>query len=211
MIYLLFKKNIAKKENVIFIIFISSYFFLLIFTDKLIRYVLPIYPILIILFYKSMKFYFKIFNVNLKKGIIFITFITIILFSTSYYGKCNNQCGCVLEKNMEYLDSLKTQYMAINFIEDNYKNSTILAIWPMDAMITKSYLGYTGRDLKLKLFKKNESLSDFDIIVQTSQTSRRYGPQLSRFIDKGLLSTDLRLVKKFGIKNKYTEIYENIK
>jgi hypothetical protein len=149
-------------------------------------------------------------NISIKKVVIFITIITIILFSTSYYKESGDTHAWVIEKNMEYLDSLKTQKMAIDFIEEDYKNHTVLATWPINQM-ADYYPSYPKRKFKVKLFAGDENITNFDVIIQSSQIHSFYGPKLSKFINKGLFSKDLKLVKRFEIKNKYTEIYENIK
>src|SRR3989344_428828 len=203
-----------KNFYVFYFVFIFAFFSYIIFIPFPLRYGLPIYPIIFLLFSVSLV---KIF----KKYSYFLLFIVLVLFVIQWTGD-SNLPGFVLESNMEYVDVVKTHQMASHYLEENYPNSTILVSYPQSLELKYPYLGYVNKPLKTisippfpgltsknftiylnpNIYNKTIDLNSVDIAYYSKQQfENKYSRELYEILDK-------ILIKRFELNGKTVEIYK---
>lgn len=178
------------------------------------RYLLPIFPLIILIFANSTSNLFK----N-KSYIIALLFILISI--TQFYGN-SNAVGFTLENNLEYQDLIRVRELGANYIELNYPNAKILTTFPLFLDLKYPYGKYVTRELDVitidhygglinknytqflhpeKIPKKEINLSEINLYY--------YSPQ--EFPTKEVYDIanqlNLTLIKRFELNNKTTEIY----
>jgi len=174
---------------------------------------LPIYPAIVILFLKGIDSCLKKIRLPDKKYLTNITYIVVctavvLVFFVNYHSMEFNPCGCALEDNLDYEDSLNTYILAMNYIDENYDNEkAILTAWPFTNMLRMPYLGYVKKEHNIVNFDIEKG-KEFDLIVFSSQTRVDSIAGLRDFIMQESNNGRIRLVERFQINNRYTEIYE---
>jgi 4-amino-4-deoxy-L-arabinose transferase-like glycosyltransferase len=203
-----------KKLYPLYLVFIFMFISYFLFIPFPARYGIPIYPIIFIIFALSLS---KLF----KKYSYLVVLLIIILFIFSWTGDRTN-VGFVLEDNMEYVDMVKTHQMAADYLQINYPDSVILASYPQSLEIIYPYLGYVDKHmnavsippfpglttknstiyLNSDRYNKTINLNEIDIIYASDQEFKtRYSIELYKILNK-------RLIKRFELNGKVTEIYE---
>lgn len=148
------------KDKIIFLFVSIIIFFPLVFIFgmPLVRYLLPIYPLVFLLFGLSMS------NLKYKKihlgTIIMILFIPFLI---SFWHK--NMADW--EVNMNYLEMAKYHKKIAQLVKDNYSDSKILSYWPITIELIKPYLGYIDEGTVIDVFNIEElqNLSDYDYVL----------------------------------------------
>ncbi len=202
------KKN--KAEDYAFYIYILTSLGFFFFSAKLSRYMLPLYPFLIILFFKNVQLLVNNITSDIGRKAVMLPacLIIMLLFIGSFHSEENSSCGCVLEKNLDYVDSLTTYALASEFIESKGGNESVLTQWPFSSMLELPYLGYVKKEIKVEYFK-NESNIDYRYIAYSPQI---HSPDVfEKFIDEELRKGNIVKIKEFQVNNAYSEIYEKIK
>ena len=196
---------------ILIIIFIGVHTFVIPVTP---RYLLPIFPAIMILIANSISNTFK----N-KSYIIMLIFI--IISAMQFYG-ASDKVGFTLENNLEYQDFIKVRQLGASYLETNYPNATILTTFPLSLDLSHSYGKYVGRELNIVTIdhygglvnknytqflhpetipKKQINQSKIDIYYHSPQEF----PTKEVYDIKDKLN--LTLIKRFEINNKSTEIY----
>ena len=135
-------KQIKFDKTLPFIIVTILFLILFSFTSFNYRYLLPLYPFFFIITANSLN---KIF----KKYTILIILIILLLFIIPWGGDSTDSRGYILEKNIEYLDMIKTHAEMDKFIEENYPDATILTSWPMIEELRYPSKGYTTKEINI--------------------------------------------------------------
>jgi 4-amino-4-deoxy-L-arabinose transferase-like glycosyltransferase len=160
------------------------------------RYFLPIMPIIFLI-------YGNIINIIKNKKIQSLFFFLIILFFvTSWFGNNNfigGSAGHVLEKNLEYVDFVKVKSDALNFIEHDYQNETILTSWPMTFQAQFPHLGYVSSPLNIIEVDKEEN--NYSIILYSPQSTSNE-KMINIIKDENTI-----LIKRFEKKGKVVKVY----
>lgn len=183
-----------KKEVLLLFLLILFYVVAFSLAYSIARYFLPVLPFFFIIGSKA------IVEIIPKKVIIPIILLIIILFITDWFGTRDVYAGQILESNLEYLDVIKSNEMAIDYLVKNYPDSIIFA---------GLQISYDKVPLKIISFDaykfENASIDDVNIVLFPHQSSSY--PLFSQTISK----MNLSLLKKFEVNGKITEIFKVIK
>ena len=193
--------------------FLFMFILYVIFSQFPVRYGLPSYPLIFIIFSLSLVRIFKKYS--------YLAFLIILaLFISVENGKSNN-VGFVLENNMEYVDMIKTHEMATNYLQNNFPNSVILASYPQSLELKYPYLGYVNKPMSIVSippypglttknstiynnpygYNKTIDLNSIDLIYYSEQEFKtKYSRELNKILKKNL-------IKRFEINGKVVEIY----
>ena len=173
----------------IFMVFLSFY------NASSYRYFLPLYSLIFIFGSRAIQCLFG--NNKIKYFlviIIIIISISIWMPEKPYHGD--------LSANLEYINEIKTNKEALNYIEINYPNSTILVPdnYFVRFQLEQSYLGYVTKPLKYITISDNVSEDQFDIFYY-------FGFMDSSEKQKIIEKYNLKIEKIFKCRGKFTEIY----
>lgn len=193
------------------IFIMGMHFFIIPFVP---RYILPIYPILAILFAISIK--------KLSKRYLYFFLIFFIILSLTSLNGNRSSIGFILEDNFEYSDFIKLRQNSAEFISSNYPKKTVLVSYPMSMDLQHAYGGYVNNPIKvityppfgwqtiknytqvinLSLISENEyNLNDIDLYYTSPQEFK--DGNIREIASK----LNLTLIKRFELNNKSTEIY----
>lgn len=203
-----------KKLYPFYTIFIFMFLSYILFSPFPARYGLPIYPIIFILFSVSLVKLFKKYS--------YLVFLILLVLFFVQWGGDSNKVGFALENNMEYVDSIKTHQMAVNYLEENFPDSVVLVSYPQSLELKYSYLGYVDKPLNVvsippfpglttknstiylnpSKYSKEIDLNTIDLIYYSEQQfDNKNSKELREIFDE-------KLIKRFEINGKIVEIYE---
>jgi 4-amino-4-deoxy-L-arabinose transferase-like glycosyltransferase len=125
------------------------------------RYLLPIYPLILILcvaLWQSRTKYLAAF-----------TAVTAAAFISAWW--LNPPTSFAPEDNLTYRDMIVVHQQAIDYVADHYPQATVLTAWPVAADLFNPYLGYVKTPIKAV------SIEDFTLpsIRQAADDTRRTG------------------------------------
>src|SRR3989344_1168104 len=204
----------AKKELywicIPLIFMIGAHFLIIPFAP---RYVLPIYPLLFLLFGFSIN---KVFR---KYSYIFVL-IFIILSVTLFTGD-RLLVGFALEDNLESRDFIKVRQLGASYLEDNFPNATILTSFPLSSDLSYPYGKYVKKSLNLVTMEPHPGIiyKNYTQYIDPETVPKKeinlslidvyyYSPQ--QFPNKKTEDIadklNLTLIKKFEMNNKVTLI-----
>jgi len=178
------------------------------------RYLLFAFPIIYLIYAFSLERLFKSYS-------IYITILIILIFFLNFYGE-RDTIGFTLETNMEYADMIKTHQMAASYIEDNFKDMTVLAAYPQSLELQYDFGKYVKEPIKVITvppfpgvteYSKNYNLffnSTKDYSINISEVDIYYYSKQeynTTNINDAVKNLNLTLLKRFEINNKVTEIY----
>ena len=221
LLILLFYKNIINKLKeiksleLIFTLLLTIIFYVFIIPFSP-RYILPIFPILFLLFSFSLVNFFKKYS--------YLALIVIVIIFSINFVVNRSTVGFTLETNMEYVDAIETQLLGAKYIEENFPDATVLASFPLSSELTYPYGGYvknpidvvtyphflglTGQNKNYTVFlhpqlNQNQTidLNSIDLYYYTPQEFSSIIPDIAKKLD-------LTLIKRFELNNKFVEIYE---
>ncbi|MDD5178448.1 MAG: glycosyltransferase family 39 protein [Candidatus Nanoarchaeia archaeon] len=132
------------------LIFSVSHYFLL-------RYFLPIIPLIYLIYARSI-------NLNFKKTWPIIILILIVLPAVPAQQETKLY---VIESNMDYLNTIKIQKQAASYLEENYKDNVILTSHPMLIQLRYPLLGHVTNPLnviEIGHYKDNSLIKEFQTI-----------------------------------------------
>ena len=141
------------------------------------RYMLPVIPLVILLCVSTLRR-----RVRMWTGVIALVALSFVaaLFINPPYGFS-------LEDNLAYRDYIGLHQSAENFIEAHYPNARVLTAWPASDELSRPYLGYVTRPMKVfrvedftveQLMSASEVRSNFDVALVFST---KYEPPHSVF------------------------------
>lgn len=141
------------------------------------RYMLPAVPLVIIVCISTVRR-----RVRMWQGVIAIVVLAFIvaLFVNPPYGFS-------LEDNLAYREYIVLHQRAENFVESHYPNARVLTAWPASDELSRPYLGYVTRPIKVfrledftieQLLSASEVRSNFDVALVFST---KYEPPHSIF------------------------------
>lgn len=193
-------KLIFNKETSLLWFNIIGYIFLFSsFSFFLLRYFLPIIPLLFIFFSATLLQ----FNKNIK---FLVVLIIIFLFFTQWFGNRNTHDGVLLESNLEYLDLIRLHKLTIDYLTQNYLlNTPIIADSPICDDLAQPFLHYVKKPFQnVECFEPDiVDISEVKLIILPYQGSHFY------IFKEKIDHLNLTLIKRFEINGKITEIYEN--
>jgi 4-amino-4-deoxy-L-arabinose transferase-like glycosyltransferase len=125
------------------------------------RYLLPIYPLILILcvyLWQSRTKYLPAF-----------TLVTAAAFISAWW--LNPPTSFAPEDNLTYRDMIVVHQQAIDYVAQHYPQATVLTAWPVAADLFNPYLGYVQQPIKAV------SIEDFTLpsIQQAADETRRTG------------------------------------
>jgi hypothetical protein len=103
------------------------------------RYLLPVYPLVIMLGMSTLRR--RIGRWEWPAALMVIVFVLGLFFDPPY--------RFAPEDNLTYKDFVDLHYEAAKFLERHEQNSTILTAWPASDEISKPYLGYVAQSFPL--------------------------------------------------------------
>jgi hypothetical protein len=124
------------------------------------RYLLPVYPLVIMIGMSTL--YRRILRWQWAAAGIIILFVLGLFFDPPY--------RIAPEDNLRYRDFVQLHYGAARFLERHERDATILTAWPAQDELTKPYLGYVSRPFTIV------SLRDFTVeqVMKARQTRGQY-------------------------------------
>ena len=188
-LYLVKKKMMKNKHrgniktiSLFLCVYIISFLFFFGFYPRFLpRHWLPVYPYMAI-----MTSYLLVRNFVKKNVLYYLIMFTTIIFSfyLCYKPLLSNAptgSGAVMERNMSYLNIVKSHKMAAEYIEKKYPGRIIATFWPMRRELRHPQLGYVKttiktRDLSFKFFGLpidnvlNLAPDNFDFILYSPQS-----------------------------------------
>ena len=141
------------------------------------RYMLPVVPLVIILFVSTLRR-----RVRRWRGVVAIVALAFVaaLFVNPPYGFS-------IEDNLAYRDYILLHQHAEDFVEARYPMSRVLTAWPASDELTRPYLGYVTRPMRIfriedftveHLMAASDLRSNFDVALVFST---KYEPPHSWF------------------------------
>ena len=156
------REPISREHRTIFFVVILANlaFFSVIGGALLTRYMLPLYPLVILLCVRT-------FHTHLKPWPWFVV-LTGVAFLTALF--VNPPYRFAPEDNLSYSDAVRLQQSAIAQIIVRYPNETVLTAWPVSDELTKPELGYVTRPISVA------PIDDFSYgqIQRAAQSSQPY-------------------------------------
>jgi hypothetical protein len=124
------------------------------------RYMLPCYPLLIIIAMSTLRR--RIFSWEWPAAVMVVFFVLALFFDPPY--------RFAPEDNLTYRDFVRLHVRAANFLQQHEQGLTVLSAWPATDEITKPYLGYVRQPFQV------QSVGDFsaDQMVRARQAHGRY-------------------------------------
>lgn len=129
-----------KDQAYFYVTIVANVVFFAIFGGALLtRYLLPVYPLVILLcihtLWRRLPFwrYAAAFSI--------LAFITGLFINPPYQF--------APEDNLEYITFIHLQQAAIQRLEENYPNATVLTAWPATDELTKPILGYVKKPMRV--------------------------------------------------------------
>jgi hypothetical protein len=98
------------------------------------RYLLPAYPLVIIIAMSTLRR--RILRWEWPAAVIVIFFVFGLFFDPPY--------RFAPEDNLTYRDFIQLHFRAVRFLEQHERQSTVLTAWPAKDELTKPYLGYVS-------------------------------------------------------------------
>jgi hypothetical protein len=173
------RRRIALEVQFAFLAIILAYMIALsvIGGAVLARYMLPVIPLVILVCVSTLRR-----RVRMWTGVIALVAASFIvaLFANPPYGFS-------LEDNLAYRDYIRLHQRAESFIEARYPNARVLTAWPASDELSRPYLGYVTRPMKVfrvedftveQLMSASEVRSNFDVALVFST---KYEPPHSVF------------------------------
>lgn len=130
--------------------------------------------------------------------------LLIVLFISEWRGK-TSQYEWSGPTNMEYVDYIKVNKLAVTYIENNYPTAVVIGEFLGGSrMFREPYLGYARKALNtidLNKYKGNFEDDRFYIVY--------YSPDVfARKISKKIIfDLDLKMIQRFEINEKFVELY----
>jgi hypothetical protein len=103
------------------------------------RYLLPAYPLLIMIAMSTL--HRRIAHWEWPAAVIVIFFVLALFFDPPY--------RIAPEDNLSYRDFVDLHVSAAHFLEEHEPDSTVLTAWPAQDELTKPYLGYISRPFRV--------------------------------------------------------------
>jgi hypothetical protein len=128
------------------------------------RYLLPVVPLVIIIFVSTLRR-----RVRVWRGVIVLV---VLGFGAALF--VNPPYGLSLEDNLAYRDYIRLHQHAENFLETRYPRARVLTAWPASDELSRPYLGYVTRPLRVvriedftveQLFAASDLRSQFDVAL----------------------------------------------
>ena len=184
------KKNVWKKEFLLFLLIFIFFIGVFTFIYFIPRYILPTLPYFCILGAYAVVSLIK----NVKKQILISIFI-LVMFIGNFYGK-NIGYGN-FENDMQYMDIVSLHKKTCKYIEEKFFHKRVLALWPLSQMLSAPYLGYVEKPIKVVSIDE-----EFDIMLYPTQ---RYPKNVK--LDELIKRKNLIFLKRFEKNGKSVEIY----
>jgi len=121
------------------------------------RYFLALCPIFYIIGGKALNDLFK-------KKAFFVLIVILVFFIIQGKGSSSETKGYILERNMEYVDSVMTHQLMAEYIEENFPKATILTYRFMTAELRYPFLGYVKESISpidLEHYKLKDKKTNF--------------------------------------------------
>jgi 4-amino-4-deoxy-L-arabinose transferase-like glycosyltransferase len=123
------------------------------------RYLLPAYPLVILIGMSTL--YRRIARWEWPAALMIIVFVLGLFFDPPY--------RFAPEDNLRYKDFVSLHYRAAQFLEQHERNTTVLSAWPATDELTRPYLGYVRQPL--------QTLAVRDFTVEELFNARKMRPQ----------------------------------
>ncbi len=144
------------------------------------RYMLPVVPLVIIIFVSTLRR-----RVRVWRGVIVLVVLGFVaaLFVNPPYGLS-------LEDNLAYRDYIQIHHGAEDFLEGRYPRARVLTAWPASDELSRSYLGYVTRPMRVvriedftveQLFAASGLRPRFDVALVFSTKYEPPHPLLERW------------------------------
>jgi len=160
------RKRIALDTQFCFLAVITAYVVAMAVVGGavLARYMLPVIPLVIILWVSTLRR-----RVRFWRGVVAIVALAFVaaLFVNPPYGFS-------IEDNLAYSDYIRLHQNAEDFLEARYPMARVLTAWPASDEITRAYLGYVTRPMRVfriedftveQLMAASDLRSNFDVAL----------------------------------------------
>ena len=219
----LFFRHYKFDKNITPLILVSLFYFITFsFGPMLPRYILPIYPIFFIFAAKSIDHFDKKILISILVILFFITcyrwnwglkgFIQDPVFqSTIFYPKTITSIKNG-ELNLDYIDIVKVEKEALDFIFKNYKNSTITSTDPFVNplcinILDVGYRQWIKNNITVLYPVNEENIKKSNLVIIESY-SNWYSDNKNKF---STIFSNLEIIKEFEENGKILIIYKGNK
>jgi hypothetical protein len=173
------RKAISVEAQLAFYIVVTAYtaFMALVGGAVLARYLLPVVPLMIIVFVSTLRR--RLRHWCWAFGFTIAAFIAALFINPPY--------GFSMEDNLAYRDYIVLHQHAEEFLEARYPTSSVLTAWPASDELTRPYLGYVTRPVqvvRIENFTVEQLMSAVDARDQFNVAfvfSTKYLPRRSIF------------------------------
>ncbi len=144
------------------------------------RYMLPVVPLVIIIFVSTLR----------RRVVLWRWVLVIVVVGFGVGMFVNPPYGFAPEDNLAYRDYIQLHQNAERFLEARYPMSRVLTAWPANDELTRPFLGYVGRPLKVvriedfrleQVVSAADARSQFDIALVFSTKYEPPRPLLERW------------------------------
>lgn len=209
-----FKKVI--KKIYLFLIIILLYSALFSYTDDLPRYFTILMPFFYLITCWSI---YQITKKSKNNNVLYfsIILICVVFFNLNYYGERQGQPGWILDSNLEYRDAIFASKNAVNYIENNYSDKTIITYWPLTDQLADPRNGYVKNKIKnvvdITEYKReqyliNPTILDENYILSLKDAVYYYSFPTYGMLEKITKNHRLNILKKFEINNKAAILFQ---
>lgn len=146
------------RNLLLIVIFANAIFFSVLGGALLTRYLLPLYPLIVLLC--VLAFYARLRRWTRLVAFSVVAFLAALFINPPY--------RFAPEDNLAYRDMVRLQQDAIAQITDRYSGETVLTAWPASDELTKPELGYVSRPLRVTSIE-NFSLAQIWQVAHSQQ------------------------------------------
>lgn len=195
------------KNEMVLLVYIFSYVFFFFFMVHLQRYMLQVFPAMVIFLLLAICKVFSGFKYKDHWAAFTIGCLILILVA-NYYSADKSFCGCDLEDNMDYTSSLSTYVAAGNYLDQNYPNSSVLTMWPFTKMLENPFLGFVSKKHIVTYF--GDDYNETELIITSTQINVRLAEDFSNYIVDQESRGKITLVQTFHERDSATYIYRKV-
>jgi hypothetical protein len=163
------------------------------FTAINIRYFLPLYPVFALLAAVGLTRFFFPWPALLFAGLAAFLWIP-------HYDGSNSEIGYGFEGNMEYVDVIRVQTRAVDYLERNFRGKRISATWPLTAMLGDSRFGYVREPMPV--FDRGAAPENADVVIMAQNAVPLLWEKAERLRRRGFCPE-----RRFEEKGKWVEIW----
>lgn len=184
------RKQLLKPAVIFFLILFLFYFLFYLWGSLLTRYLLFVYPLIFII---CCWFIDKLFEEKRNKVILTVIICLGFISTNLYYTFKAPSFFWSGERDFSLFASIAIRKEALEYIENNYKEVTVIADWPISRLWEDPFFGYVqnyNRSVDLDYALKNWQTLKSPLLFVSYETD---GRQSKLFTDKQVLVKEIKI------------------